>query len=92
MKNAKHTPKPWNAIKCKTGFAIEGQDRYVADVHEWTGPNSDYSMTCANARLIAAAPEMLEALEMYLICSKQQNWYATTTELEKLIAKATGEK
>jgi len=47
-----HTPGPW---KINNFRFIMGNDRYIATLEE---PNLD-----SNARLIAAAPELLEALE-----------------------------
>jgi len=59
----KHTPGPWSADECRSGFAVyayksgdvvvrteDEEGRYGAIDNE------------ANARLIAAAPELLEAL------------------------------
>ena len=66
--HTRHTPGPWKV----DGLAIVGQ-RYVASVKDWsTFPCAKQYKTInnalrreakANARLIAAAPEMLEALK-----------------------------
>ncbi len=68
MSAAKHTPGPWNAVPstCETGWLIgpretNGPD-YVADVHKLTHGRSDEDSE-ANARLIAAAPDLLAACE-----------------------------
>lgn len=66
---SKHTPGPWS-VDSETGFNYvygwESGRHRVADV----GPKRDFSSgstTCwHNARLIAAAPELLEACESYL--------------------------
>jgi hypothetical protein len=62
---AKHTPGPWKAVDCRHQF--NGQIRIWKDALPTEpmianvlakNPNAE-----ANARLIAAAPELLEALE-----------------------------
>lgn len=52
MDNSKHTPGPW-----KVGHTSSGQYQIT--------PNAMSAVErCANARLIAAAPELLAALEL----------------------------
>lgn len=65
----KHTEGPWNLENVGTGWTIgpremAGRD-YVADVHEHVpGPEAmPDEEAAANARLIAAAPELLEEHE-----------------------------
>jgi len=56
----KHTPGPWTAKFFRnTGLEVRGQDTRL--VYEITEPLD--AEDGANAHLIAAAPEMLEALE-----------------------------
>ena len=50
---SEHTPGPWTATACDDFYRIQSQDAYVADVFNYRE---------ANARLIAAAPELYEAL------------------------------
>lgn len=69
-KRAKHTPGPWWAdVEHGHIFAGEGQDRRIADVRGWGWlqhqPNPEQTQD-ANARLIAAAPEMADALRVAL--------------------------
>lgn len=63
-----HTPGPWHvdSVPCDTGKIFihsgdAGADdrRDIADVHQWYG----HKAQMANAQLIAAAPELLDALE-----------------------------
>lgn len=68
MSDAKHTPGPWNYTLCDGESAwlvgprnAEGPD-YVADAHKLTHGRRDEDSE-ANARLIAAAPELLAACE-----------------------------
>ena len=61
----KHTPGPWEVRKAENGhtsvYPIQGRER-VADVYcPLDHPTGNLN---ANARLIAAAPEMLEALKL----------------------------
>ena len=57
----KHTPGPWEAVDKRpqcAGFSIFHESQFVAFV----GDNDHLTPAAANARLIAAAPELLEAL------------------------------
>lgn len=60
----KHTPGPWQADRttCLDGVMICNESVDIAMV---LGPSEELDeQTLADARLIAAAPEMLEALEV----------------------------
>lgn len=60
--STKHTPGPW-MIAGKTVYALneDGYNRFSALVQD---AHTKESELVANARLIAAAPELLEALQM----------------------------
>jgi len=97
---SKHTPGPWFAV----GAQVEIEDDSVPDIctcdpqvmrqsHlDWHPRTVD-----ANARLIAAAPELLEALECYVEKVADLNRYGVMIETslrkkaEAAIAKAKGE-
>lgn len=70
MKNNKHTPGPWKIFKGTRNDVlltrVERKDRFHGIVNEANLPLAEIILgsTDANATLIAAAPEMLEALEM----------------------------
>ena len=93
MKNNKHTPGPWKAVS--QGYDIGIMSKLGFQVSKIQGNKRD---DFANARLIAAAPEMLGALEL---CCKYVAEYAEAheclesfkfyDELAKLINKAKGE-
>lgn len=53
----KHTPGPWTAISNELGTFIRCKNDYLI-----TGPINDRPDGIDNARLIAAAPDLLEAL------------------------------
>ena len=72
--NAQHTPGPWhfthetNAKRGRGKFLIVlpvGDTVPVCDVNRHRGPNSE-----ANARVIAAFPEIIEALKKHLTWSE----------------------
>ncbi|PXB45422.1 hypothetical protein C0056_21370 [Pseudomonas aeruginosa] len=72
---SKYTPGPWVALKAEQ--AVHEQDYYIASergvVGYWKGGKSwhdddKWVLTEADARLIAAAPDMLEALQ---VCIQQ---------------------
>jgi hypothetical protein len=56
-----HTPGPWFAHNIGLGPNGEGPFTYPL--------GTDPDKAAANARLIAAAPDMLEALENIIMCS-----------------------
>lgn len=62
MQEAKHTPGPWhiNAVRCEGDNVFAG-NRRICNVYGDIGQDPFK----ANARLIAAAPELLEALKLY---------------------------
>jgi len=105
----KHTPGPWQLHSPTEGDPITGDGSYCI-----TGPDGgviadivpkDWHETPGNARLIASAPELLEALENALA---DINWLLvegfdtnadecnidgvrdTIAEIKQAIAKATG--
>lgn len=107
MTNTKHTPAPWEAGRPDMATIVEGfESKYiysgnnvVAISYGMSIPKWDEVM--ANARLIAAAPELLEALE--IITQRAQGCLPATSNLEdhplwqaiinanKAIQKARGE-
>lgn len=97
MSETKHTPGPWVVKSARSGFYVESQfDVIVESLDEYGryGAIDDE----ANARLIAAAPELLEALKSIAeFWNRDQNeeamigacWHAVETA-EAAIAKAEG--
>ncbi len=57
---AKHTPGPWTVQRYGRGFDVLREGRIIADCKAQSG--ADLPSCEANARLIAAAPALLEAL------------------------------
>jgi len=67
--SAKHTPGPWEVTEYESGdFTITAQGRGPCDGDicgtTMRPEEHDENASYANARLIAAAPELLEVLEM----------------------------
>lgn len=67
MAESKHTPGPWSFVKCDGGFRSFDADDWTVIAQNkivpalvWGGVAFEEGE--ANARLIAAAPELLEAL------------------------------
>ncbi len=97
MSNSKHTPGPWKVGSMSNGDFykrnIAGADGY----HVAIASSRDDSEVDANALLIAAAPDLLEALKMLLIYTKACEGVLNCTPAgqigiaEAAIAKATGE-
>ncbi len=66
--DAQHTPGPWKAVEAAYNpagwlWVQNGPGALLADVHQ--NANIPLAARNANARLMAAAPEMLAALEYY---------------------------
>lgn len=84
-----HTPGPW-----ATDGHIYGGSRFFVG-SEFRG-GAVCSVVCrddegeANARLIAAAPELLEAVMHLAEALEDGHWQNTKEHLRELIAKATG--
>jgi hypothetical protein len=57
-----HTPKPWKARKVG-GAGFKGQIGYAIDYNEDQEQVVDFVYEEADAHLISAAPELLEALD-----------------------------
>ena len=85
---SKHTPVPWQ-YKRTSGFDYGSTAYWIPEVCT----NID---TEANARLIAAAPDLLESakllIDSYDICRKDRTPDVIFERLRAAIAKATGEK
>ena len=65
-----HTPGPWKSIAC-TVRTLDG--RQVALCNGYVNGADDNESPFANARLIAAAPELLEQLEI-AVAILEQDW------------------
>lgn len=95
---SKHTPGPWSGPYYDNhpgdrGWwvhnGLEGQDEYAVAVTFTGNPNQE-----ADARLIAAAPDLLEACKLLMeysgiIEERDGNW--ATEKARAAIAKAEGE-
>jgi hypothetical protein len=114
--NPQHTPGPWKAEGYNVRQSGQNGTRIIADVC-YTGPHHtpphEYPKSCrlvdeANARLIASAPELLNALQYQLdlmewieTADTESPFYEQTMTLrlntgrdymESAIAKATGKE
>ena len=84
---AKHTPGPWEVHQdADEEVTVRHEGGHVCDMH-WGDNNK------VDARLIAAAPEMLEALEMvkkWAITDFEGDWQRAADAVFNAIAKAKG--
>ena len=88
---SKHTPGPWlNMGNFVYALNADGENifsAYVQDAH------TAHSQLHANAILMAAAPDLLEALELMVTTHDEGGWpTATITIARAAIAKAKGEQ
>lgn len=94
---AKHTPGPWRVEDQRKAISrwviVTGEGGSVAECAP-AGPWVSNETADANARLIAAAPDLLEAakmaLEMYRQLQPVGGWQAVHDFLHAAIAKAEG--
>ena len=101
--STKHTPGPWfrddrSGLECDVRAASGRKVALCWGLASNNARNYDkkYKAECdANARLIAAAPEMLEALEKLLSIQEHgdvASWANEWGEARAVVAKATGEQ
>jgi hypothetical protein len=89
----KHTPGPWEVLEFPDCYQINGIRDHQYDEIAETGDNTELDE--ANARLISAAPELLEALRGLL--SHVESWKVVETahgdiaNARAAISKATGQ-
>jgi hypothetical protein len=93
---SKHTPGPWHVSEEWDGTSIKAGQFYVTHTIQSCGfhpDDEDKEITQSNARLIAAAPDLLEALIVMV-----DNFGSTSSddvhglgEARAAITKATGE-
>lgn len=98
---AKHTPGPWhihnkpNVTKAELPWIGGSTGRPIAFITHESVLNSDMARTAANARLIAAAPELLELLKearaiiAYNADLRDEDWLMLD-RISAAIAKAEG--
>jgi hypothetical protein len=94
--NTQHTPGPWT-FNLTTGVIRSISEKFpncrqpvICDLRRWPSGDTTY-IDPANARLIAAAPDLLNALEMVLDDSNALDGRPRTAGVVyAAIAKATG--
>ena len=92
MKKSKHTPGPWRYEAETKTIRAEPTNYWLATMDSWDKAVDSN----ANAHLIAAAPEMLEALKSIQANNKLMNALngqdrETLEKIQSAIAKARGE-
>jgi len=103
-----HTPGPWEMAEAgswkdgkrtSTEYFVRRPGDDVAIASEIIDPANDDAPSEANARLIAAAPDLLEALESFIALNLRNDgatcdWHdliAAVANAEKAVKKAKGE-
>ena len=87
---SKHTPGPWRVVDSWNDYMVEGQNG--EEIIWQDGPHETPTINEANARLIAAAPDLLDALVMVLDDPNALDGRPRTYEIVcAAIAKAKGE-
>jgi hypothetical protein len=85
-----HTPGPWTWVEGYNGLYGSGEDNDVLTFADYEGMYLSYSnkYTHGNARLIAAAPDLLEALK----AARSFHWGDVEAQVNAAIAKAEGKE
>ena len=85
-----HTPGPWLIEPTDTSKAIVTDDCVICEMAVWAYEHQKEIE--ANALLIAAAPDLLEAAIALQVAAplEKSEWNAAADKLDKAIAKATG--
>ena len=94
--DARHTPGPWKAVEAAYNppgwlWVQNGPGALLANVHQ--NVNIPLDARNANARLMAAAPELLEALQEIITAADGEGWSqidAGFTKARAAVAKALG--
>ena len=91
-----HTPGPWfysRGEAASEGHYVSAEEAIVAETegyHPESGEALKLEVAESNARLIAAAPDLLEALIHLLIAGDDESRECAVFDAEKAIEKATG--
>jgi len=98
MTESKHTPGPWTAVRGKHGWNVDLHQHYgICSIRDNTDGSGQQEHE-ANAKLIAAAPELLLALEQlhYVLWSGEPNyqfaWDQVWADTQDAINKAKATK
>jgi hypothetical protein len=87
-----HTPGPWTVSE---DGSIEFADGYLGEAYDFNGTTRTDLPMMANARLMAAAPELLQALQELHeagLTMKLPRYVIALANAKKLIAEHTNEK
>jgi hypothetical protein len=94
MSAARHTPGPWFVDpECNGNISAEHNHQLAIVTARYVGERPDYAEAKANARLIAAAPELLDALRdavKQCDCGINHVRGCWTEHAREVIAKAEG--
>ena len=86
---SRHTPGPWEFEIITSSYVTAFDGTHIADVHHGRTATAKAEGS-ANARLIAAAPDLLEALKEVFSDHDAVNRLSWVNRAAAAIAKATG--
>lgn len=90
MSNTQHTPGPWEVKELDDIFIRSEANRGICKIVD-NGQYLPWAESQANAKLIAASPELLKTLETILeFCDVPINQEWLRSQCKSAIAKATG--
>ncbi len=82
-----HTPGPWDKIVKMEGFTAVGANTLIARV--FSTAFRDVENEAANARLIAAAPELLEVAQLIVQWAKDNDRGHEGSELLEILSETS---
>jgi len=87
-----HTPGPWQSRETNYGFTVDAVKTidHVAGVRIPASPHETGATQAANAKLIAAAPDLLHALEVIKHMAQDAHFGAIADAAARAINKAKG--
>ena len=85
----KHTTGPWNVGTGENSYDVMAKGYFIATCHDAAGYDSDDRTIEYNAKLIAAAPDLLEALQGFLAEFGDKAVNANVQKARAAIKKAT---
>ncbi len=93
-----HTPGPWIIHKPQRNFVpgqkddrliCDEEESHIAEVFQYQSDENQDGPSIANAHLISAAPDMLEALEHLVACEALH--LSVENNIREIIRKAKGD-
>jgi len=91
MTQPAHTPGPWYVDSCDDDLVFSANGLHIATVGNEHQPDQSAEEITANARLIAAAPDLLAAAEKVIASWQSGDLAAAVRQLDAAIDLAKGD-